>query len=324
MINGYLLTTTLLAGHRLNIFQLIKTKPRTEADLFTLTKTKDVHRLRAILYFLTTSQIISFENDFYVSNDLTSYLGDKSKPYLYLLELIGEQYLPAMLQLDQGVKNELTAFELKFGESPWEQRSNNPKLEEIFQQWLFLETNLNSQILISEWDWSAYPSIIDIGSGNGALAYNIISNNPQIKVSIFDTPSVIENLIDQGTYTTLFSQFIAGDFFKEVPLGYSAYLLKSVLHDWNDENSIQILKKVKDVSIQSNGKIIIIERLLPFPDVRRSPYETSIYELNLLMSSIHGSHERSESEFLELFVKSGLKVVNQKSLSNGFFLFELA
>ncbi len=325
LINSYLATVCLIAAHKLDLFRILRAQPRTEKEIIALTQARDINRLRAILYYLGQHQIIDFHNHCYQLNSTSLDLADESKPYPYLLDLIAEQYLPALLNMNKAIATDATAFELTFGENSWQHRFNHPHLEHKFKKFMDAETAYISDSIVSQWVWSNYASIIDIGGGKGALANCIAKKHPSVRVSVFDRFNNVSENGESSNDANLLHEVIMGDFFKEIPNYYDLYILKSILHDWNDEDSAKILINLKNTINKTNGKILIIERVLNKPNNAGFSVNNDVtLDLNLLMSAIHGSCERSEIEFKELFASSGLQLISQKKLSNGFYIFELS
>lgn len=103
-----------------------------------------------------------------------------------------------------------------------------------------------------------------IGGGNGALLIGILNENPGLRGVVFDLPSAAERAKRRISESKLAErcQAIGGDFFKEVPSGGDAYLLKHVIHDWNDERALTILKSCHR-AMGANGRLLIVEGIYP-------------------------------------------------------------
>jgi hypothetical protein len=118
---------------------------------------------------------------------------------------------------------------------------------------------------------------------------------------LFDSPGVIESakpLIEAAGLESR-CRVIAGDFFESVPRGTDTYILKNVLHDWNDDSAVSILKNCRR-AMGDSGKLLVIESLLP---ASNEVWFTSLLDLNMLVMS--GGQERTEAEFGRLFNASG-------------------
>lgn len=324
LINGYIATLCLIAAHELDLFSLLSKKACSENHLKDLLKANDVYKLRAILYVLVFYRIIDKNGDLYSANDFTNHLSNPNEPNGWLLKIISDQYLPSLQNLAKAVPSNKTAFHLTFDKNPWEHRISNSKSGNIFQTWLDLETKSITTELVDAWDWQQYESIIDVGAGKGALAKKIAEKNKHVKVSIFDIPSVIQEARKSSDELNSSLEFIAGDFFSSIPSNHSLYILKSVIHDWNDADALRILRNLKMAIENSSGNILVIERTLKVNQISNSTLgNKASVELNLIMSALHGSHERSHEEFTQLFSVAKLKISSEKQLKNGFHIFKL-
>jgi hypothetical protein len=95
---------------------------------------------------------------------------------------------------------------------------------------------------------------------------------------------------------------VAGDFFKQVPAGADAYIMKHIIHDWDDEQAIAILKNIRK-GITANGKVLLVETVVP---AGNDPHYSKLLDLEMLVSP--GGVERTEEEYAELFAKAGFRL----------------
>jgi hypothetical protein len=154
---------------------------------------------------------------------------------------------------------------------------------------------------IMAYDFSGIRRAADIGGGQGAFIRRLLKSNPRMRGILFDSPSVIESakpLIEAAGLESR-CRAIAGDFFESVPRGTDTYILKNVLHDWDDESAVRILKNCRR-AMDDSGKILVMESLLPASD---EVSFASLLDLNMLVMS--GGQERTEAEFGRLFKASG-------------------
>src|SRR5208282_1099978 len=119
---------------------------------------------------------------------------------------------------------------------------------------------ITSAAVAAAYDFSAFGTVVDVGGGNGALLIGILKANPDLRGIVFDQPHAAEkataNIAAAGLQSRC--QAIGGDFFKSVPPNCDAYLLKHVIHDWNDERALAILKNCHRV-MGPHSKLLIVE-----------------------------------------------------------------
>ncbi|TFH69286.1 methyltransferase domain-containing protein [Gammaproteobacteria bacterium LSUCC0057] len=323
LIENYIDTMALIAAHRLNLFVLLMTESLSIKEIAQILGTNERKKLVALLNYLVAIGALAVIDDVYVATDITRELADTTQPSCHMLELIAEQYMPTLRKLDKALHTNESAFELAFGGEPWLVRQSNPPMEKNFQTWLDCCTDQKTHAFVSEWDWSRYSRLLDVGAGQGALAQIIADYYPNIDVAVFDLPSVISRL-EEDNPDSARVHAISGDFFERLPSEYDAYLFKSVLHDWKDESAVKILN-VAAQQLNAKGRIIVIERLYCGSQYAlNTPSVLQLERLNLMMSAIHGSSERTQVEFECLFARASLYIVQQQSLSGGFTLMELA
>jgi hypothetical protein len=158
------------------------------------------------------------------------------------------------------------------------------------------------------YDFNAHRTLVDVGGGYGGLLAAVLNSYPHLTGSVFDLPSVqhgaLAFLADQGL--TGRADYVPGSFFDRPPPAADCYLLKYIIHDWDDEHARQILASCRD-GAGADGVILLIDRLLPdrFTDV---PDHRRFARADLTMMG-YGGQERSEREMFTLLDSAGLRPV---------------
>ncbi|KAH1042267.1 hypothetical protein GLYMA_09G094600v4 [Glycine max] len=145
-------------------------------------------------------------------------------------------------------------------------------------------------------------SIVDVGGGTGTTARIICETFPKLKCVVLDLPHVVANLTGSNRLS-----FVGSDMFKSIPQA-DAVLLKWVLHDWNEENCIKILKRCKDsISSKGNrGKIIIIDAVINEKLDDQDKTQTKLC-MDIAMMIAFNGNERTEEEWKQLFIGAGFQ-----------------
>ena len=171
-------------------------------------------------------------------------------------------------------------------------------------------------------DFSMSASVGDVGGGYGELLAVILGDHPQLRGTLFDLPHAVDGATLRFAESGLTDRchVIAGDFFESVPVGADRYLLKSVLHNWDDEHAGLLLANCRR-AVSQKGQLVVVERLLPVR-IGSSPFERSAAraDLNMLLSC--GGRERTEDELLALLSSSGFRVTRIVSTAFDFSLVE--
>ena len=184
----------------------------------------------------------------------------------------------------------------------------DPEAAKIFDQAMATFTAQTSIAIAAAYDFSRFGRIADIGGGNGALMIGILRANPGLRGVVFDQPGTAERASAAISEAGLTSrcEAIGGDFFKDIPPGCDAYLLKHVIHDWNDDEAIRILSNCHR-AMKSAATLIVAEGVYPKKisesELCRGATATDV---NMLVST--GGRQRSEADFRALFNATGFRL----------------
>jgi SAM-dependent methyltransferase len=212
-----------------------------------------------------------------------------------------------------------TAFDHVFGESPWQHRKKNPDLDAHFNAWLEQGASLAGQEISRAYDFSTCQSITDVGGAQGALLIAVLQAYPQLKGVLFDQPHVISAAQTKLESAGLQSrcQYVAGDFLNHPPPETDVCILKSILHDWDDDKSLAILKNCRD-ALKPGSALLVVEKIMP--DFVAGHPTVVIGDLHML--AVTGGKERTVNEYKKLFSAVGFKLKKTTPLSTGHSVLE--
>jgi hypothetical protein len=190
--------------------------------------------------------------------------------------------------------------------------AENPDDAAIFNAAMTAGSEMSVPPILSAYDFSSFELIVDVGGGQGALLRGILSANPNVRGILFDFPAVV------ATASALTSaepaarcQVIGGDFFESVPEGADAYVLKGIVHDWNDDDALKILKNCRR-AIRNDGRLLLFETIL-----KSSGQPDPGSFMDVLMLTLVGGRERTESDFRELLLTAGFKLTRVVTTEGG-------
>lgn len=190
------------------------------------------------------------------------------------------------------------AFQHAMGQEPWEYFREHPEYGKPFQEWMTALSKMSAHALVDNYDFSGVHTICDVGGGHGFLLKTILERYPQARGILFDLPFVVAEadlVIQDGR-----CEIVGGSFFENVPPA-DLLILKSILHDWNDEKANSILQTCAG-ALQPGGKMLAMEMVIMDGG---SPIGF-FYDLH--MQVMLGGRERTREEFVALFAGAGLKI----------------
>jgi hypothetical protein len=217
---------------------------------------------------------------------------------------LGEIHYQACGDLLHSVQTGSPSFNKVFGTSLFEYLKRDGEANDAFNQGMSSLSSMLAYAVLLAYDFSGISSMVDIGGGEGKFLEKILEFYPCAKGTVFDRAPAIERAGRRlGSYQTSGRcSYVAGDFFDAVPEGADAYLLCGVLHDWDDDRAVKILRNCRR-AMEKSGKVLLFETLLPETDSR---HFGKLLDLNMLVMT--GGRERTTVEFCSLLDAADYKV----------------
>jgi hypothetical protein len=183
-------------------------------------------------------------------------------------------------------------------------------------------TKRTAAALLQAYDFSDIVAIVDVGGGHGALITTILNACSRTNGIVYDLPHCREGATRQFEQTQVGTRctFVGGSFFDFVPSGGDAYLLKSVLHDWDDEQSLVILSRCREAMTES-ARLLVIEMIVP-EHLGSSPVDGLIVGTDLGVLTMMEGQERTEREYRILLEAARLRVDRIVSTRSAFTIIE--
>jgi orsellinic acid C2-O-methyltransferase len=201
------------------------------------------------------------------------------------------------------------AFRHIFGADIWTRLAARPEAARLFDAGMQSLTQGAYGPLTSLYPFGNYKWIVDVGGGNGGLLFPVLARHPTMRATIFDLPHVADATRPRIAELGLSDRCdaVGGDAFVAVPPGANAYVLKGVIHDWEDKEAVAILRTCR-VAMSASAKLLLIERILP---ERIDPDDALVRgnflaDINMFVNP--GGRERTEAEFRELLSQAGLRL----------------
>ncbi|MET9317842.1 methyltransferase [Kribbella sp. NPDC003505] len=312
LIGGYQVSQAISVAARLGISDVLATSPQTLSELAQSTGT-DVPSLARLMRALTALGLYTDDGGTFANTELGAALRvDAPRSVAGWARFIGTgSYWQTQAALEQSVRSGETAFSIVHGEPVWEYRARHPEEQDAFDAAMTSMADAVTDAVVAAYDFGRYGTVVDVGGGHGRLLLGILERYPAVKGVLFDQPEVVA-----GASTDRF-QVTGGDFFDSVPAG-DALVLKSVIHDWADTESIAILRNCRD-ALPAEGRVLLVEQLL---DRSPDPVRTAFSDLNMLIMT--GGRERTTDEYAALLAAAGLELIGTVATASTTFVIEAA
>ncbi len=308
---GHYVSRALALAAKLGIADLLGSGPRDPSDLATASETH-AGALRRVLRLLASVGVLEEHEG---GKFALTPLGD-----LLRSDAPGSMRASVMLFAGVGIQDSWKELEycVRTGEpafrkgspdaDPFTRMAQDPEAAANFDKAMATFAPQTAAAVAAAYDFSAFRTLADVGGGNGALLIGILRANPGLRGIVFDQPHVAERARKkvEGAGLADRCDVAGGSFFASVPAGADAYLLKHVIHDWNDERAAAILRSVRS-ALPPGGKLLIVEGVYPARiDTGLEGRGAAANDVNMLVCT--GGRQRSEQDFRELYTATGFRL----------------
>ncbi|HET6467429.1 MAG TPA: methyltransferase [Geminicoccaceae bacterium] len=222
----------------------------------------------------------------------------------YAIMMGEEWHWRAWGELLESVRTGGSAFERVHGCELFRYFAEHPEAARVFNAAMTSRTGQETAAVTGAYDWPA-GTIVDVGGGQGALLTAILARRPEARGILFDLPHVIDAarrpIEEKGLAARC--ELVGGDFFDRVPAGGDLYLIKRVLHDWDDGRAAAILRCCR-AAMAADARLLVIEHVLP---PGNAPSWGKLLDLQMLVLT-PGGQERDEAGFHGLLATAGFRL----------------
>ncbi len=297
--SGMAVSVATSAAAQLAIADRLAGGPRTTADLAVECKC-DEGFLRRLLRFLSTCGIFErLPSDRFAQTERSAWLrSDVAGSLRPRAVFLGSgMSWAAWGKLASSIRSGNSAFREAHGRDIFDYAEANPEEAATFNDFMAQQTAASVTALLAAYDFEGISTLVDVGGGKGALLAGVLKAHEAMRGTVFDLPEVIAFAGPHLEAAELGGRCkaVGGDFFKAVPEGADCYILKFILHDWDDEVSVGILKACRN-AMATAARILIIEHLLP---EEPGPHFAHFMDLQMLVMTV-GGRERTRSEYAAL------------------------
>jgi hypothetical protein len=303
MASSYWASQAIYVGAKLGIADLLKDRPLKSSEIAAIVGT-DVCALSRLMRSLCSLGFFAqTKNEYFTLLPLGENLrADIPGSLKAIIITLGEIHYQACGALLHSVQKGSPAFEHVFGAGLFEYLDQNPEAANSFNEGMASLAGMLAYAVVLAYDLGCVSSIVDVGGGNGRFLETILEIYPEIQGTVFDCATTIERNCRPASPKSLRCSYVAGDFFASVPPGGDLYFLCGVVHDWDDERAVTILRNCRQ-AIPAAGRLVLLETVVPEND---SKHFSKILDLNMLAMS--SGRERTRAEFCTLLQAGGFSM----------------
>lgn len=306
MASAYWVAQAIYVAAKLSLADLLASGPRAVDDLATATAS---HRpsLHRLLRALASVGIFAEEpagmfRQTTLSEPLRSDIDDSKRA---LVLMLGEEQYQAYGQLLYSVQTGRTGFEKVYSQPVFDYLSQHPEQAKTFDAAMVGIHGRETPAMLDAYDFSRFGTLADLGGGNGSLLTAVLKKHASLRGILFDLPGVIDraraNIAAAGLADRC--DLVAGSFFQTAPAGADAYLMRHIIHDWNDTQCLTILRQIHHAA--PAGATLLLAESIIAPG--NEPDFAKLLDLTMLV--IPGGQERTEEQYKKLLHAGGFELI---------------
>lgn len=306
MMNGYRVTQMLYVVAKLGIADHLEHGPRTVDELAAASGAHADALYRVLRTLASLGVFEEIAPHRFALTPLAEPLRTSHPHSVWALTTFqGEDPYRAWADLLHTVKTGVAAFEYVFGASHFDYLAQHPEASAVFNSTMSENSRRVASAVVAAYDFGgAGGTVVDVGGGHGKLLSTVLQAQPALHGTLFDLPHVVADARPELEAAGVANRcdIVGGDFFAGVPEGGTCYTLRHILHDWDDERSVAILRNCAR-TLPPQGKALVIEAIVASGN--EGP-QTKFLDLQMMV--MNGGRERTAEEFEALFNAAGLRL----------------
>ncbi len=301
-IMGYVVSQTIMAVTGAGIFELLQDGPVSVAELARQTHTHP-DALRRMLQLLATENLVRIDTGDQVTiRRRGELLLDKAVGSLrHLCTLMDHEAYLSWADAGYSLRTGRSAFEHRVGTSYFEWLAAEPEAARRFHAAQAGLVRGRLEPLLNQ-SWEPGEVVVDLGAGDGDLLTTLVGAHPGIRPVALDLPEVVHRSRSAAGAASEIT-WVAGSFFDPLP-DADTYVLTQILHDWNDDDAVRILRRCRERMSTPESRVFVVEQVVPDELV---PHPARLLDLHMLV--LLGGRERTRAQWSRLFDRAGLQLV---------------
>lgn len=305
MISGYWLSQAVYAVAKLGLADLLNEAPQTAEQLAAQVKTLPQPLYRLLRALASVGVFVEDDTHHFSLTEMGQLLRSGVPGSQRAMAIMaGEEHYHAWGELLFSLQTGTPGFNKVFGQPIFEYLSKHPAQAAVFDAAMVSIHGRETAATLDAYDFSSINTLADIGGGNGSVLAAALGKYPNMRGILFDLPGVLSRAAPQLAKAGLSSRchLVAGNFFESVPAGADAYLMRHIIHDWNETQCRTILANIHH-AMPDQGRLLVIESVIP---PGNEPFFGKLLDLNMLV--IPGGRERTREEYQHLFADAGFQL----------------
>jgi len=321
MTEGLIIHQSLCAAAKLGIADLLKDGPRSTAHLAATLRVNDDALYRTLRFLAGQGVFHETATRSFANSPLSEWLRtDVTGSVRSILIYRGSPfYFAPFGDLLYTIETGAPARAKADGENAFEQLRQNPDNGRMFDDAMTDISMLWAPVITAAYDFERWGSLLDVGGGSGLLLATILTANPGLCGVLADQPQVLERARQREFWPADLTgrlRFEPMDFFQAVPSGCRAYLMKNIIHDWNDESARKILLNCRR-AVPDDGVLLLVEYCVGGQNTA-----TVGKALDVVMLTLTGGKERTVEEHRDLLASAGFRMERTIPLANDVMILE--
>ncbi len=305
LATGHFRSQAICTAAALGIADLLKDGPKSSEELGRTTgaQPQALYRLLRALASIDVFQQDE-KGDFELTPLATTLLSDSPDSVLKAALLAHAAFhWNSWSHLHHAVLTGKSAFEHVHGTELFDYLRTDHAATQVYEAWMTRLSDMQVPSLLASYEYAKFPTIVDVGGGHGALLAAILKANPGVRGVLFDLPEVLADarIVREAGVESQCS-VMPGNMFERIPPGGDLYLLKTIIHDWDDDSSVRILKNCRE-AMTTESRLLLIESVVPEGN---GPHPSKFMDLNMLVLT-RGGRERTTAEYHALFKAGGFE-----------------
>jgi hypothetical protein len=307
LVNGYQVSQAIHVAATLGIADLLQDGARSSDELAAATGTHPPSLYRVLRALAAVGVFREEAEGRFALTPMGACLrSDAADPVAPWAAFIGRPYVwQAWSSLIHAVRTGENAFPHVHGRDVWTHRAEHAEESAIFDRAMTAISRGVVEAIVGSYNFGLFRCIVDVGGSHGALLAGILGAHPAARGILFDRPHVVSGAgaLLQKAGVADRCTVVGGSFFEGVPEGGDAYVLKAILHDWDDAAATAILLACRR-AMKPGRRLLVVERLIGPPNEQP---EAKFSDLNMMVTP--GGQERTRDEYTALFDAAGFRLI---------------